>query len=561
MQDALRFTRGAFVGIALISAVINVLYLTGSFFMLEVYDRVLPSRSVPTLVVLGVIAAGLFGFQGLLEMVRGRLLARIGVALDELLNRRFYAILLNLPLRGVRQADGLQPLRDLDQLRMFLASPGPTAIFDMPWMAFYLAICFVFHVWIGVTALCGAVILLGLAILTELLARKPSREASALSSQRYGMAEAARRNAEVVRAMGMDNAIGSAWSEVNARYMNRQRGASDVTAGLGAASRTVRALLQSAVLGVGAYLVIQQQATAGIIIAGSILTARALAPLDLAIANWRGFISARQSWARLGELLQAFPNQGPPVQLPAPRTELRVENVSVSPPGRAGAVLHDVSFVLRAGQALAVVGPSASGKSTLARAIAGVWPSVRGQIRLDGAALDQWDRTQLGPHIGYLPQDVELFEGTVAANISRFEKDAPAEAVVKAATDAGLHDMILRLPDGYNTQVGTGGAVLSAGQRQRVALARAMYRQPFMLVLDEPNSNLDYDGELALSNAIAEVRKRRGIVVMVAHRPSVLANIDHLLVLREGGRVQAYGPRDEILAGLRSAAAPLQKAV
>jgi ATP-binding cassette subfamily C protein len=565
LQLALRSLRAPLVGIGLISAVINLLYLTGSFFMLEVYDRVLPSKSIPTLVVLAAIAAGLFVFQAVMEVLRGRLLARVGVALDERLNERFYAILLGLPLRGQGPADGLLPLRDLDQLRMFLSSAGPAAIFDMPWMLLYLGICFAFHFWIGMTALCGAVILVVLAVFTEVLSRKPSREASALGSRRYGLAESARRNAEVIRAMGMENAISGLWRDVNDRYMARQRETSDVAGGIGSASRMTRTLLQSAVLGVGAYLVIEQQSTAGIIIASSILTSRALAPVDLAIANWRGFISARQSWARLRELLRIFPSSGEQVALPAPQSEISIEGVSVAPPGAQAIAVSDVTFKLAAGQALGVIGPSASGKSTLVRALVGVWPTTRGKVRLDGAALDQWDPAKLGPHIGYLPQDIELFEGTVAENIARFEKDADPIGVIAAATEAGLHDMILRLPNGYNTQIGVAGTVLSAGQRQRIALARAMYQQPFLLVLDEPNSNLDHEGEVALGNAIAEVRKRGGIVIIVAHRPSMLGNVDQLLVLREGGRMQAYGPRDEVIASLRSpapaAVAPFPKAV
>lgn len=547
--------RSAFIGVALISAVVNLLYLTGSFFMLEVYDRVLPSRSVPTLVALAIITAALLGFQGLLDLIRNRLLARIGVGLDERLSPRIYAILLDMPLKAATPADGLQPLRDLDQVRAFLSGPGPLALFDMPWLPLYLFICFAFHFWIGVTALVGAVILVALAVLTETLSREPARKAAGLGARRNGLADSARRNAEVIRAMGMGNAVAASWRDVNTDYMDEQRRASDVTGGIGAVSRVMRTLLQSFVLGVGAYLVIEQQSTAGIIIASSILTARALAPVEQAIGNWRGFLAARQGWARLQQLLQGFPAETEPVQLAAPYQSIAVEGVSIVPPAGRFAVVQDVSFRLNAGQALAVIGPSASGKSSLARAMVGVWIPARGKIRIDGAALDQWSAERLGPHIGYLPQDIELFDGTVAQNIARFAADATAEAIIAAATAASLHEAILRLPNGYDTQIGIGGATLSAGQRQRLALARALYKNPFLVVLDEPNSNLDQEGDLALNRAIADVRARGGIVVIVAHRPGVLANVDQLLVL-EGGRTQAFGNKEEVLSKMTRPAPP-----
>lgn len=550
LRRALRAFRAAFVGIGLISAVVNLLYLTGSFFMLEVYDRVLPSRSVPTLVGLAVIAAALFAIQGLLDIIRGRLLTRVGVGLDEKMNDRVYSIVLEVPLKGSASYDGLQPMRDLDQVRGFLSGAGPLALVDMPWLPLYLIICFAFHFWIGMAALTGAALLIALAILTETLTRAPSREAASLSAQRIGIADSSRRNAEVIRAMGMGRAIAGKWRAVNALYMTKQRQAADVANGLGAISRVMRTLLQSAVLGVGAYLVIEQQTTAGIIIASSILTARALAPVELAIGNWRGFFAARQSWARLHELLRRFPEAESPVELAKPFQNVTVEGVTVVPPAGRLPVLQDISFRLNAGQALGVIGPSGSGKSTLARSIVGVWPPVRGKVRIDGAALDQWTSERLGAHIGYLPQDIELFDGTVAQNIARFMPDAAAEAIVEAATAASLHDLILRMPNGYDTQIGQSGAVLSAGQRQRLGLARALYGKPFLLVLDEPNSNLDQDGDLALNRAIAGVRIRGGIVIVIAHRPGVIAYVDQLLVLAEGGRMAALGPKDQVLASL-----------
>jgi PrtD family type I secretion system ABC transporter len=549
LREALAACWHAFLAIGVMSGLINVLYLTGSFYMLEVYDRVLPSRSVPTLVALSILALTLFAFQGVLDIIRSRVLVRIAASLDERLSTRVYDIVVQLPLRSRMPGDGLAPMRDLDQIRSFLIGTGPLALFDLPWMPAYLFICFVFHPWIGVAALCGALLLTSLTLLSEFMTRKPSRAAMAHVGSRNGLAEAGRRNAEVIRAMGMAPRLGKVWGEANNKYLSSQRQTSDVAGGLGALSKVMRFALQSGVLGLGAYLVIQQQATAGIIIASSIIVARALAPVELAVANWRGFVAARQSWRRLSELLIGTDSGAAPMTLPAPSASLVVENVVGTPPGIQRMVVQDVSFALKAGQGLGIIGPSASGKSSLARLIVGVWQPVRGKVRLDGAALDQWSPAELGPHIGYLPQDVELFAGTVAQNIARFEPDAPSDAVIAAAQAASVHDMIVRLSEGYDTQIGEGGAVLSAGQRQRIALARALYRDPFLIVLDEPNSNLDSDGDKALTQAIMRCRARGAVVIVVAHRPSALAGVDQVLAMLNG-RPHAIGPRDEILAKL-----------
>jgi len=548
LATALRSYWAAFVGIGISSAVINVLYLTGSFFMLEVYDRVLPSKSLPTLVGLLLIAVMLYAFQVALDIARGRLLIRVGIGLDEVLNGRVYHALLAAPVPGRRSAMGIQPLHDLDQVRGFMAGGGPMALFDLPWLPLYLGICFAFHFWIGVTALAGAIVLVLLTLLIERLNRRVSMDASALSGRRGDLAESNRRNAEVIRAMGMSSRLIDQWNAVNGRYIALQRRAADVYTGFGSVSKVLRMLLQTIVLAVGAYLVIQQQSTSGIIIASSILTARALAPVELAIGNWRGFLAARQSWARLRDLLADHPPRTETIELAAPTSTLSVESVSVVPPGGRSIVVHDATLVLRAGQGMGIIGPSASGKSSLVKAIVGAWPVVRGKIRIDGAALDQWDAEKLGAHIGYVPQDIELFAGTIAQNIARFEPDAPAQAVIAAANAAGVHDLILKLPEGYETQVGGGGTSLSAGQRQRIALARALYKDPFLVVLDEPNSNLDQDGDAALGSAIAGIRDRGGIVIVVAHRPSVLASTDMLLVMADGGFPKAFGPRDQVLA-------------
>ena len=415
--------------------------------------------------------------------------------------------------------DGLQPLRDLDAVRSFLGSMGPGAFFDLPWLPFYLAICFAFHWLIGVTALVGAIILVILTLITEFMSRQPARETLTLASRRNDIAATSRRNAEVLVAMGMAGRLTKRWSEANEKYLAGNQRASDVTGGLGAIAKVMRMMLQSAVLGVGAYLVIYQEATAGIIIAGSILSARALAPVDLAIANWNGFVAARQSWQRLNRLLETIPAQAAQTLLQSPSSRLSVEAVSIVPPGDQRVIVQDVNFVLEAGHGLGVIGPSGSGKSSLVRALVGVWQPVRGKVRLDGAALDQWSSEVLGRHVGYLPQDVELFGGTVAQNICRFDPDAKSEGIIAAAKAAGVHDMIIKMRDGYDTQIGEQGGALSAGQAQRVALARALYGDPFLIVLDEPNSNLDSEGEEALTRAIRGARERGAIVVVVAHRP------------------------------------------
>lgn len=549
-ENSVRGTvRAGLLGIGLITAMINILYLTGSFYMLEVYDRVIPSRSVPTLVALSVLAFAMYAFQGVLDLLRGRVLVRIGAALDGALADRVYGALARMPLKARQVGDGMQPLRDLDAVRAFMSGLGPAAFFDLPWIPLYLGICFVFHFWIGMAALVGALLLIALTFITEGKTRGPARETVTLAQNRNALAEASRRNAEVLHAMGMRERFGALWSDANARYMASQQRTADVAGGLGAISKVLRMALQSAVLGVGAYLVINQQASAGIIIASSILTSRALAPVELAIANWKGFVAARQSWKRLQGLLAAFPVGDKPLTLPAPGASLVLESVSAAPPGAQRLVVADVAFALKGGQGLGIVGPSASGKSSLARIIVGVWTPLRGKVRLDGAALDQWSPDDLGRHVGYLPQDVELFGGTVAENIARFDPNPDASAIIAAGQAAGVHELVLRLPEGYETQIGEGGTLLSAGQRQRIALARALYGDPFLVVLDEPNSNLDGEGEQALTQAILGVRARGGIAVVIAHRPSALAGVDVMLVMTDG-KAQAFGPKDEIMAKL-----------
>jgi PrtD family type I secretion system ABC transporter len=547
LRSVLARCRSAFVGIGIFSGLINLLTLTGSLFMLEVYDRVLPSRSIPTLVGLAIIAALLFIFQGIMEIIRGRMLVRIGNLIDCRLSDRVYDLVVRLPLRTRGSGDGLQPVRDLDLIRSVISSSGPAALFDLPWLPFYLAICFAFHQLIGFTALGGACVLVMLTLLTDRLSRKAVLRASSYAAARNRLADSSRRNAEVLVSMGISANLLDRWRKLGNAYRNHQRTANDISGGFNAAGRALRMMLQSAVLGVGAYLVIHQEATGGIIIASSILTGRALAPVDLVIGNWKNFISARQSWRRLEKLLHLLPAETIQRPLPAPIQSLSVNNLSVTAPASEKVLVANINFSLRAGSALGIVGASACGKSSLVRAIVGAWHPSRGVVRFDGATMDQWSSVYLGRHIGYMPQDVELFEGSIAENISRFSSEASMPAILAAANAAGIHSMIVDLPEGYNTQIGEQGALLSAGQKQRVALARALYGDPFLVVLDEPNSNLDAEGDEALTRAIMGIRARQGIAIVVAHRSSALVAADHVMTMVQG-RQQAFGPKEEVLS-------------
>ncbi|MBY6266410.1 type I secretion system permease/ATPase (plasmid) [Azospirillum sp. 412522] len=542
LRKALASCSGAFLGVGLFSGVSNILMLTGPFFMLEVYDRVLPSHSVPTLVALSVLALLLFLFQGIIDLIRSRVLVRISLRLDEMLGRRVLGAIIALRTR-VPVDNGLQPLRDLDQIRGFLSSGGPTALFDLPWIPIYIAICFLFHPWLGGVVLGGAVALFMLTLVSDVATRGLTRESATFAAKRTTLTEAARRNAEVIQAMGMASGVTAQWEGLNRLYRNRHFALSNVTGNLGALSRLLRVVLQSATLALGAFLVLRQEASVGIIIASSILTARALAPLDSAITHWKGFVGARQSWHRLEQLFLITPTDREPMPLPRPSRTLAVGGLVVVPPGAPGPSVMDVSFTLKAGDGLGLVGPSASGKSSLARSLVGVWRPVRGDVRLDGATLDQWSPDALGAHVGYLPQDVELFDGTIRQNIARFAISDDPDAVIAAATAAGVHDLILALPDGYETRIGESGMALSGGQRQRVALARALYGDPFLVVLDEPNSNLDSEGVEALGRAVASVRARGGIVIVVAHHAGALSGTNLMLAM-SGGRIKAFGPRE-----------------
>lgn len=545
LANTLKACRKAFVAIGVLSGLINVLSLNGSIYMLAVYDRVLLSGSVPSLIGLSILALAAYAFYAVLEVLRMRLLTRIGGTLNEVISPRLFDVILRRHA-AMQPAEGSQPLRDLDAVRSFLNSPGPSAMFDVPWIPLYLFVCFAFHWWIGVTVLVGAAVMIVVTMFSESMTRQASTDTSKLSIQRFGLVDSVRRAAPAIRAMGMTGSITQMYARLDNELTDKNLVLTDTASGLSTISRTLRMVLQSAVLGVGALLVIRQEASPGVMIASSILAARALAPVDVVVAQWRGFVNAREGWTRLRELLRVIPPEKPVMPLRPPRDRLSVEGVTVAPPGTQRLVLRDVSFTVKAGSGVGVIGPSASGKTTLGRCIVGLWAPQRGAVRLDGAALEHWSSDQLGRHVGYLPQDVELIEGTIAENISRFDPNATSEAVIEAATSAGVDAMINGLPEGYETRINEAGTSLSAGQAQRVALARALYGNPFLVVLDEPNSNLDAEGEQALTRAIESVRARGGVAVVIAHRPSALAAVDQVLVLQNGA-VAGFGPRDEIL--------------
>jgi ATP-binding cassette subfamily C protein len=549
LRAILAQSRSAFIGVAILSAVLNVLMLGGSLFMMLVYDTVLPSRSVPTLVGLLVMIIVIYLFQGVLDVIRGRMLSQVGASVDRGLGAKIHVLIGKIALRVRSQGDGLQPVRDLDNVRTFLSSAGPSALIDLPWMFFFILVLFLLHYWLGITVLIGAIVLVALTFATERATREPTKQVTTLMAKRSQLAEASRRHAEVLQAMGMNHRVKRNWVQVSDQNLVAQQELTNVGSTLGGSSKIIRMLLQSVVLAVGALLVINNEATGGIIFASSILAARALAPVEVAIANWRGFVAARQSWARLHQWMKELPKEEEMQRLPPPTSTLSIEALSLAPPGAQRLTVEGVTFLVRAGEAVAVIGPSGSGKSTLVRGICGIWAPVRGSVRIDGAALDQWHAEDLGQHVGYLPQNVELIDGTVAQNISRFEPNAPSEAVIAAAKLAGVHELIVRLPDGYQTEVGNDGSALSAGQRQRIALARALYRDPFLIVLDEPNSNLDADGETALAVAVNSARQRGAVVVLVAHRQSILSVVDNILYMRDG-RALAYGPKEDVMRKL-----------
>ncbi|KKC34159.1 type I secretion system permease/ATPase [Devosia psychrophila] len=536
-----------------ISGIINVLALTGSFYMLQIYDRALASGSIPTLVALSILAIGLYLSQGVFDIIRAQVLVRIGAQLDRILSPIAHRVSVDMPRFGFSTSESLERGRDVDTLRGFMGSQGPMALFDLPWVPLYVLFVYLLHPLLGAVTLGGAVVLTLLTILTELRSRKLSSAAQQANVARGTIADSNARNAEILKAMGFSGRAVARYTAANQEHIQLQTKASDVIGTFSAISRVLRMLLQSTLLGLGAYLTIKGQMSAGSIIAVSVASSRALAPIDLAIGNWKGVVGARQAFKRLRETMVALGNMSKPLPLPAPKSSIKVEKITVSAPSNGRVLLSELSFELKAGQALGVIGPSGGGKTTLIRALTGIWPTLRGSVRLDDAELNQWDEEVIGNYVGYLPQEVALLDGTIIENITRLAPERDGQAIVAAAKAAGVHDMIVRLPDGYDTQLGPMGTALSAGQRQRIGLARALYKNPFLVIMDEPNAFLDAEGEQALNIAIAGVRARGGIVVVVAHRPNVLAEVDLVAVI-QNGKLTAFGPKDQIIAGQRAGA-------
>ncbi len=547
VADVQRSCRRALWGAAGVSFFSNMLMLTGPLFMLQVYDRVLTSKSLPTLTALFVLCVALFAFMGVLDWIRSRLLVRIGLRIDRLLSAQVFSQVITVAGPG-EQAERQQLHRDLQNVRQFVSGAGMTALFDLPWAPFYFAVVVMFHWALGLVALAGAGVLVVLSLLNELLSRKPVTEAAEHAAEAERIFAAGQRNSETLQALGMQPRYAQRWLGVHSSDLLVQTKAADIAGALSVTSKTSRLVLQSAMLAMGAYLVIAGAITPGVMIAASIIMSRAMAPIDLAISHWRSLIAARQGLGRLSNAFENVHDAKERLSLPAPEGHIHVDNVFAGPVGTRESTLKGLDFKLAPGDALGVIGASGSGKSTLARVLVGVWPTLRGHVRLDGAPLEHWPPEQLGQHIGYLPQEAELFDGSVADNISRFDERADPAAIIAAARSANVHEMILSLPDGYNTRVGEGGAVLSGGQRQRIALARALFGEPALIVLDEPNSNLDGEGEAALADAIKTMRRAGRTIVVMAHRRKALEQVNHILVINEG-RQAAFGPKADVLRG------------
>jgi ATP-binding cassette, subfamily C, bacterial exporter for protease/lipase len=554
LKRALSQLRASFVTVAVFSGFLNVMMLAPSLYMMQVYDRVLGSRNETTLLVLTILIIGAYLFMGALESIRSWVLVRVGARLDAMLSVR----VVRATFERASQQPGSstsQPLYDLGTLRQTLTGPGLIAVFDAPWAPVYLLVIALFSTEVAGFTLAGALLLVGLTMLNERLSKPKLDAAQRVSMQAQRELNNNFRNTEVIEAMGMLDSIQKKWQQTHNQEIALQAQASDQAALMGNLSKFVRVSMQSLALGLGALLVLEGRITSGMMIAVSLLTSRALAPAESLVANWRQLVSARSAYARLVELLGAFPQRPEAMALPAPQGTVAFESVSTAAPGTRLAILKQVSFMLNPGDCVAVIGASGAGKSTLARLLVGVWPAMAGTVRLDGADLYRWDKTELGPFIGYLPQNIELFDGTVAQNIARFG-EVDSEQVVLAAQRVGVHEQILRLPQGYDTPLGVDGSALSGGQRQRIALARALYGDPVLVVLDEPNSNLDDLGEKALADAISDLSARGRTAVLITHRPAILPIVNKLMVLREG-TLAAFGPREEVLKALKNQSSPV----
>ena len=550
LQAALKACKSSFISVGFFSLFINALMLVPTFYMLQVYGRVVTSGSVSTLVMLTIIMTVLMVTMGALELVRSRIMVRVSSKLDILLSRDLYRASFKRALDSGGMDSSAQALNDLTGLRQFMTGNGLFAFFDAPWLPIYIAVMFMFHPWYGWMAIVCAIILVIFAILNEKMtgatlaaANKENIAASLYTNKNL-------RNAEVIESMGMLNTLIDRWAHRQKKVLTLQSIASDKGGLMANISKTFRMLVQSLILGLGAYLAINHEISAGLVIAGSVLLGRALAPLDLIIGSWKGFISARSQYARLNEILDKQESEPERMALPAPEGHVLVENLIISAPGGKTPIIKGISFTVPAGQVVGIIGPSASGKSTLARALMGIWTPQHGVVRLDGADIANWDKNELGPHVGYLPQDIELFEGSISENIARFADINPDE-VIRAARVAGVHEMILLLPEGYDTVIGSDGVNLSGGQRQRIGLARAIYGSPRLIILDEPNSNLDDTGEQALAQAIMHMKMSGSTIFVITHRTTILSQLDRLMVMSAGG-ISMYGPREQVMAELNA---------
>ncbi|MNM79272.1 Type I secretion system ATP-binding protein PrsD [compost metagenome] len=547
IDAALLSYRRLFGVLALFSGVINLLMLVPSIYMMQVFDRVLTSRNETTLLMLSLILLGFFALGCGLEWVRGQVMIKMSAGLDTQLGERVFDAAFERSLKE-RSANPAQVLSDLNSLRQFVTGPALIALFDAPWLPIYLVATFLFHPWLGVFTVIGSLILAALAVWNELTTRKSMSEANRVSVLSSSYVNSTLQNAEVIQAMGMLTPLRRRWFNLQQRVINAQGEASDRSSRIAALSRFVRMTWQSLALGLGAILVIENQISAGVMIAVSVLLGRAMAPAEALIGSWKQLGNAKSSYERLNRLLTEFPKAAPCMPLPPPSGALSIDRLVITPPGMQKPVINGVTISLAKGEVLAIIGPSASGKSSLARAMVGIWAAKQGSVRLDGAEIGQWPAEAIGPWLGYLPQDIELFDGTIAENIARFG-EVDADKVIAAAQLAGINDMILHFPKGYDTLLGAGGLGLSGGQKQRIGLARALYGQPALVVLDEPNSNLDDAGELALVQAVRKLKAEGRTVVLVTHRPSILNAVDKLLFLKEGVQT-LFGPRDQVLKTL-----------
>ncbi|KPY60575.1 type I secretion system permease/ATPase [Pseudomonas syringae] len=558
LQVALKACKGSFISVGFFSLFVNALMLVPTLYMIQVSGRVVPSSSTPTLIMLTLIMTVLMITMGSLEWVRSRIMVRISNKLDVLLSRDVYQASFRKALRSGGMDASAQSLNDLTSLRQFLTGNGLFAFFDAPWLPIYTAVMFIFHPWFGWMTVGSAIVLVVLAYLNHRFTGKALTEANQQSVTANLLTTKNLRNAEVIESMGMLDTLMARWGKRQRRVLVLQSDASDKSGTISSISRTFRNWAQSIMLALGAYLVITHQINPGLMMAGSLLLGRALSPVDQIINTWKGFVAARVQYTRLSETLEKLHNEPDRMALPDPEGHIQVENLVVTPPGGKNPVIRNISFVTPAGTIVGIVGPSAAGKSTLVRALLGIWPAQHGTVRLDGADISAWDKQKLGPHLGYLPQDIELFEGSISDNIARFAKVDP-EKVVLAARTAGVHEMILQLPDGYDTVIGSDGVNLSGGQRQRIGLARAIYGSPRLIVLDEPNSNLDEVGERALSVALQLIKESGATVFIVSHRPNILSRLDRVMVMN-AGTITLYGARDQVIAELAQQQAKAQQA-